>query len=483
MLTNEKFFQKIENVDYISNFFRYKLYDKKNNIYLLTTDDGNFIFTNRNSLLQLKRGKIINKNIFNKFLEKGFIITNENIEKIILKTRKKYFSLFDPVSLNIIVPSSRCTQNCSYCFASPDKLTADKSRTEMTIETAKKTIDFIFSYPAKATTLEYTGGEALLNFEVVKFMVLYAKKKNEKINRSLRQTIVTNLSLMTDEIADFLIDNQVTICTSLDGPQNVHDKNRFILGKNLVKIGTHKKVVYWIDRINQKYKKIKIPLQVNALITTTAYSLKYYKEIIDEYVKYDLKLVDLRMLMNIGRAVSNNELKYEYKKFVDFYKKSIEYIDELQQKGIKINDRMRELFNIMILENKPIFHIDFENPWGAARNSLTYFSNGDIYANHEAIGKEEFLLGNVKKDKYGDIFKKKETSFTILSSLLENNFVCDKCVFKPYCSTSPIENFYTFKKFNVDLRKTSKHFETIFHTKRVFDKLLEKVKKEENYLN
>ncbi len=497
-------FVKKENIDYILNFYRSKLYNEKTKTYIITTDSGEFIFLNFSAFYQLKRGRIEDKDLFEKFKNKSIIIDTTNFNSIIKKMQKRYNFLNSSPSLHIVIPTRRCNQGCNYCFATPDKITANKDDCDMDEKTAIATIEFIMKSKSYPITIEFTGGEALLRFDLVKLMTLYAKKLNKKYKKDLRITIVTNLTLMNDEIANWLIDNGVTICTSLDGPKEVHNKNRFILGLNKEKnIGSYDIVVNWITKINNLYKKKNIKLRVNALMTITKHSLKYFKEIIDIYVKYEMSIVDLRGMMSIGKGLeerrevggerldvsgegcgerkeeggnlqpqTSNHLSYSFEEFVEFYEKSIKYIDELKKRGVRIDDRMMLLYNQKVIENTPTYHTDYESPWGAAISSVTYYNNGDIYSCHEALGRDEFKLGDIFKSTWKTIFKTKETSFTILSSLLESNVICDRCVYKPYCSTVPIENYYSQGKFNFNPYKTQRHFETKFYCDKILNKKL-----------
>lgn len=475
-------FIKKEGIDYISNFYRYDYYKNDKNNILLTTDDGNFLFLNQSSFKQLKRGKIEDKDIYKKLIDKGFIINQDNFQNVVDKTRKRYTFLMNGTSLHIVVPTSRCNQACPYCFAAPDHIGADKEKTDMSEETAKKTIDFILQSPSYAITIEFTGGEALARFDIIKDMIEYAKKKNESLKKDLRFTIVTNLTMASERMLEWLIDNDITICTSLDGPKQVHDKNRIILGAKGKVIGTYDKVIYWINWVNEKYKEKNKPQKLSALMTITKYSLPYHKEIIDLYVSLGMNLVDVRALTMVGNImdIGARDMWYSKEDFIDFYLKSIAYIDELRSKGVDLDDRMRDLYNKKILENEPTYHTDYESPWGAAIGGLTYNADGSIYACHEAMGQKEFNLGNVHKDTWKTLFKKDETSFVIMSSMLEANPMCDRCALKPYCGTIPIENYSMFGKFNFYPSKTSRHHETTFHAHRVFDKILNKLELSKN---
>ena len=111
-------FKKLEELDYILNFYRYKLYDNKNKIYLITLDTGEYLFVENKNFSKLKKGYIDDINFFNKLEKKGVIINTKNIDKIILKTKKRYFFLFNPVSLHIVIPTNRCNLSCKYVYMS-----------------------------------------------------------------------------------------------------------------------------------------------------------------------------------------------------------------------------------------------------------------------------------------------------------------------------------------------------------------------------
>ena len=227
------------------------------------------------------------------------------------------------------------------------------------------------------------------------------------------------------------------------------------------------------------YLKEHSSYRVNALMTITKHSLPYYKEIIDEYMRLGIYLVNIRPLTIVGKA-TQKELPFHYsqQEFIQFYNNSLQYIKTLNKQGVKAIEKMRQMYLDKVLENSPTYHADFESPCGAATGQIVYHSNGDIYTCHEALGREEFKIGNVHKDKWQDLFKREETSKAILNSMLENNVRCDRCVYKPYCGTCMVENFYNFGKFNFYPTKTTKHHETIAQCESIFDDILKNLKVE-----
>jgi len=468
-------FVRREGFDYISNFYRYELYDKESRHYLLTTDDSNSLFLNSSSFKQLKKGIIRSKELYDILELKGVIVTVNNFNNIVQNFKKRYSFIAAGTSLHIIVSTHRCNMGCIYCFANSPEIDS-KTIADMPDNIAIDVIEFIMKSPSKLITIEFQGGEPLIAFEKIKLMVNHAKKLNKVYNKNLQLTMVSNLTLMTEEIANWLIDNDVSICTSLDGPKELHNKNRPILAKNKIGIGTHDKVAYWIKKINSIYAKKGINQNINALMTITKHSLPFFKEIIDEYIKFGIYMVDIRSITKIGRAEENSEdIYYSEDEFLDFYKKSLAYIDSLSNVGIFVEDRIRDLYNTKILEGKPGYHTDYESPCGAVTGNVTYYVDGNIYICNEALGKEEFKVGNVKEN-WADIFNKKETAQTILNSLLENNVMCDRCVYKPFCGTCQVENLENLGKFNFYPIKTARCHQTKFHSKNIYDKILKRLK-------
>jgi len=462
--------------NYEINFYRYKLFDKEKKIYLLTLDCGEHIFLKREEFNELKSGKISTKNLYQNLYDKGFLVDENNFEKVAKKLFERYKFLYNGTSLHIVIPTERCNLSCSYCFAEPKKISESSTIHDLDEKTAKKIVEFILTSPGHAKTIEFTGGEALARFDLVKIMVEYIKELNKKYKKDLRIAVVSNLTLINEEMIDYLIRSDVTICTSLDGPKEVHDKNRIIHIKDGKTIGTYDKVVYWIEKINKKCIELKKPWRCGALMTITKYSLPKYKEIIDEYLKIGANIIELRALTNVGKsAKSDGPFNYKLNEFTQFYKNSLEYIDELKLKGVKIDENAKLMYEKKVNEMTPGFHTDFESPCGAATGQIVYHSNGDIYTCHEALGRDEFKLGNVFKDTWDKMFCKDEVSKAILNSMLESNVMCDRCVFKPYCGTCMVENFYNFDKFNFYPTKTIKHHETMMQCSKIFS---EKMKKE-----
>lgn len=119
-----------------------------------------------------------------------------------------------------------CDLNCSYCFASQGKFHGKEGI--MTIETAKRAIDFLVENSGNRRNLEvdFFGGEPLLNFELCKETVAYARSIEKAHNKNFRFTLTTNGVKLTDEVIEWANKECDNVVLSLDGRKEVHDRFR-----------------------------------------------------------------------------------------------------------------------------------------------------------------------------------------------------------------------------------------------------------------
>jgi len=119
-----------------------------------------------------------------------------------------------------------CNFRCRYCFA--DEGAYHSVRESMSLETAKAAIDFLIreSGNRKVLEVDFFGGEPLMNFDVVKETVYYAKAEAAKAGKKFLFTTTTNGLLLDDEKIAFLNEEMENVVLSLDGRKEVHDAVR-----------------------------------------------------------------------------------------------------------------------------------------------------------------------------------------------------------------------------------------------------------------
>ena len=319
----------------------------------------------------------------------------------------------------------------------------------MDFETADKIVDFIFSSPSEIITIEFQGGDSMLNKDLFKHIVLYALEYNKGFNKKLNFALVTNLTLLDRDIVEFIDEYKISLCSSLDGPKEVHNCNRFFeptFKFDESNIAQHVGKTDLLDNhgcVVEAYKILLDQYNINSglLMLTTRTSLSKYKEIIDEYLKLGKKTIQLKYIDKLGFASSQwKNIGYDAEEFIDFWKKSVDYIIELNKSGTFFSERYICLVLRKLINFDDSGYLDFRNPCGIVSGQLAYDYNGDIYACDEGRAFEEFKLGNVKENSFVDIVTCDRSLGLINSSILEN-YACHMCVYRPFCGTCPVINY------------------------------------------
>ena len=119
-----------------------------------------------------------------------------------------------------------CNLNCSYCFASQGKYHGDRAL--MSFEVGKQALDFLIAHSGTRKNLEvdFFGGEPLMNFDVVKQLVAYARSIEKEAGKNFRFTLTTNGVLIDQDVIDFCNKEMSNVVLSLDGRKEVHDRFR-----------------------------------------------------------------------------------------------------------------------------------------------------------------------------------------------------------------------------------------------------------------
>jgi len=415
--------------------------------YVLINEVGDFLFLPEKELRFFLEGDLEkDSKTYKELVKKNFVKTELDFKRLINKYyHKKNYIHYGP-SLHIVVITLRCNHNCIYCHASAR---CEKDRFfDMTRETADKVLDIIFQTTNPFVAIEFQGGEPLLNWPVVKYIIDEAPKRSRKAQKDLELRLVTNGSLINREIFNYLLDKKVSLCLSLDGPEELHNKNRpFVSGNK----NSHKNVVKWIKEFNEIYSSLKEKgyiWQASTAMTVTRNSLPLWKEIIDEHVALGLERIYLRNLNPFGFSQNSwKEICYSVDDFLEYYRKSMDYIISLNFKNINIQERFSLVFLVKILSDFDLNHMDWRSPCGAAIGQLAYNYNGDVYTCDEGrmlamMGDEIFKLGTVYKDSYHDIIMSPVSRTLCTASCLDGLAGCSDCIYKPYCGVCPLYNYF-----------------------------------------
>ena len=238
----------------------------------------------------------------------------------------------------------------------------------MSEETAKKLVKFIMSSPSKTIIVEFSGGEPLLNFEGIKYLVRESKKVAKEKGKEVIFAMIHNGTNWDKKKMKFFIEEKIGICFSLDGPEDLHNKQRPYRGGG----GSHKKVVEWI----KKFRKVGYP-SLNAIPVVTKVTLQRGRELVDEYLSLGFRRIRFKYLTYFGRAADSwDELGYTPDEFLKAWKEVIEYIFELNKRGIFVIEGVTQILAKKIFQSKDPGFCELQMPCGAGIGQLAYSPDG-----------------------------------------------------------------------------------------------------------
>lgn len=412
------------------NFYRFRQLEK--DAILLTVDSGEWCLVSKREFALLKAGRFAaDRELTEKLLACHVLLTPENRGEYDAHIRERWRGIFAPPSLHIVVVTPQCNLRCIYCHAAMRQ----NERGEMTEAVASEVIDKILAASGDVLTLEIQGGEPLLNFDMVKYLVSETRRRAEFIGKRVDFSTVTNFTnVLTDEKIRFLIENEVSVSTSVDGPRQVHESNRNRVlprGFDILKerIGAFRRI--WKELRDGEP-------ELSAMLTATRDVLDKPRETVDAFLELGFDDLFVRPVNPLGRGAGNlPELHYAPEEFVEFWKGVAECVIEYRRKGIHVGEYHLELLlqKIFFRENG---YMDLRFPCGASYGQRTYDFDGSVFTCDEGrmIRESLFRIGDAKST-VKELNRSKNGRRAFLASLAETNY-CEFCACKPFCGVCPI---------------------------------------------
>ena len=273
-----------------------------------------------------------------------------------------------------------CNLNCSYCFASQGRFHGE--RAIMSFETGKRAIDFLVENSGTRRNLEvdFFGGEPLLNWDVVKQIVEYARSIEKSVNKNFRFTLTTNGMLVDDEVIEYSNREMHNVVLSLDGRKEVHDRFRVDYAGR----GSY-------DVIVPKFQKF-----VEARGGKNYYMRGTFTHANPDFLKdietmLDLGFTELSMEPVVCAPGDPMALTEEdYPIVCEQYEKLAELMDQRRREG-----RPFTFYHYMIdLEDGPCIYKRISG-CGSGTEYMAVTPWGDLYPCHQFVGEEKFKLGDI----------------------------------------------------------------------------------------
>ena len=315
-----------------------------------------------------------------------------------------------------------CNLNCEYCFASQGKYHGERAL--MPYEVGKRALDFLIENSGSRHNLEvdFFGGEPLMNFEVVKKLVKYAREQEKLYNKNFRFTLTTNGLLIDDDVIAFVNKEMSNVVLSLDGRKEVHDSLR----KTISEQGSY-------DIIIPKFKKlVEARGGKNYYIrgTFTHNNIDFLKDILH---MADLGFTELSMEPVV---CAPNEPYALTEKDLPILKEQYELLAKEMIKRDSENRGFTFYHYMLDLTHGPCIYKRISG-CGSGTEYLAVTPWGDLYPCHQFVGDEKFKLGDIYN---GIVNTKVRDEFKLCNAYARPE--CKDCWAKLYCSGGCAANSY-----------------------------------------
>ncbi len=351
--------------------------------------------------------------------EDGKLFAPDTFEPIAGDLKAKTAGVVKALCLHV---AHTCNLNCEYCFASQGKFHGERAL--MSFETGRAAIDFLVANSGTRRNLEvdFFGGEPLMNFDVVKQLVAYARSIEKEAGKNFRFTLTTNGMLIDDDVIDFANRECHNVVLSLDGRREVHDRFRVDYAGR----GSY-------DRIVPKFQRL-----VEARGNKGYYIRGTFTHLNPDFLK------DIETMLGLGFTELSMEpvvcaegdpfalTKEDLPIVLDQYEKLAELLIKRRREG-----RPFTFYHYMIdLKGGPCVYKRISG-CGSGSEYMAVTPWGDLYPCHQFVGEERFRLGDVWHG-----VENKEVQGEFISCNLYSRPECRDCFARLYCSGGCAANAY-----------------------------------------
>lgn len=291
-----------------------------------------------------------------------------------------------PLTSLVLNVANKCNLHCTYCYE-PESAKYGPAARQMDLETARASIDFLLQRAGQSPEVHviFFGGEALLNFTLMRQVVAYAQEKAQACGKQVDFSLTTNGTLLTDEIIDFFQAHRFGLTISIDGPKELHDSRRAFRTVRGERRGSYEVIVARIRRLFERYTARPVVARVT-LTKGTVEVVRIYEHLTElgffevgfapvtakRGTPYGLEPVDLRQVLDGFRELGGR------------------YVARALQNRYTGFSNLSTLLTDIHRGTNKLF------PCGAGLGLLDVDGNGDVYLCHRFPGVEEHTYGNVK---------------------------------------------------------------------------------------
>ena len=315
-----------------------------------------------------------------------------------------------------------CNLNCSYCFASQGKYHGDRAL--MPFEVGKRALDFLIEHSGHRTNLEvdFFGGEPLMNWDVVKQLVAYARTQEEPHHKKFRFTLTTNGMLIDDDVIDFANREMSNVVLSLDGRKEIHDRLRVDYAGN----GSY-------DRIVPRFQKLVASRGGKNYYMRGTFTHANPDFTKDVFHMADLGFTELSMEPVVCAPGDPAALTPED---LEIVKEQYEILAKDMLRREKEGKPITFYHYMLDLTGGPCVYKRISG-CGSGTEYMAVTPWGDLYPCHQFVGEEKYKLGNIWDGVTNTALRE---DFRACNAYARKE--CDDCWARLYCSGGCAANAY-----------------------------------------
>lgn len=325
-----------------------------------------------------------------------------------------------PLQALVLNITNQCNLGCTYCYEfGADKIASapgGKSK-YMTIDTAKQSVDFLLEQSTGRKTVHITffGGETLLNFRLLKEVVLYANEQAAAQGRRATFSLTTNATLLTDEIIAFLSDHQVGVTVSMDGPPDLQDRHRvFKNGK-----GTYAFIEPRLRKLIASHKTRLVTARVTLTKDVTDV-IRIYRHLRDDIGFHEIGFAPVTSSGEQDYSINGDEMRGILDQFHELADEWLEFALRGQPHGFSnVSETIGELLQ----------GVSKSHPCGAGLGLLGVSSSGSLSPCHRFTDADTHSLGHISTG----IDAAKRNDF-LARGHVAAKYECSTCWARPLCA-------------------------------------------------
>jgi len=315
--------------------------------------------------------------------------------------------------------TSKCNLSCTYCYEyGEDRVVQPGTKPRfMNIETARQSVDFMFAESGDSPTVHLTffGGETLLNFNVLKGALEYARARAIELGKTVDASLTTNATLLREEVVDWLIENDVGVTVSIDGGREQQDRHRVFANG----LGSYDVILPRVRELLRRHRR----RPIGARVTLTRDNLDVigiFRHLTEEIGFWEVGFAPVTTSWQRDYAIQDAGF---FEMLSQFQELAREYL------AAALGGRHHGFSNIRDTLEEIHKGMSKSHPCGAGMGLMGVATDGDVALCHRFAGSDSHRLGSV----FDGIDHARQDEF-LDRHHIDTKTDCSKCWARPLCA-------------------------------------------------